>query len=72
MEGLEDQDIIILIRAQTMVSVLHGARSIVNYAPISTHCTRVLAAMILIIGLDGMGGTMDAVSFSREFNENLT
>lgn len=55
-----------------MVSVLHGARSIVNYAPISTHCTRVLAAMILIIGLDGMGGTMDAVSFSREFNENLT
>jgi hypothetical protein len=50
-----------------MASVLHGARSIVNYAPISTHCIGVLAAMILIIGLDGMGGTMDAVSYSRIF-----
>ena len=48
-----------------MASVLHGARSIVNYAPISTHCTGVQAYMILIIILDGMVRTMHAVSYSR-------
>jgi hypothetical protein len=48
-----------------MANVLHGTQLTVNYALISSLCTGVQADMILIIILDGMGGTMDAVSYSR-------